>query len=81
MLLPKKKNKTLEWETEWVDMPEFVQDKVEPYSKLVVRFDTHDDLMEFSKLIGQKLTPKTNSIWHPFKARGWHGQKRYVNEP
>ena len=47
---------------EWVDMPEFVQEKQEPYAKIIVRFDSEEDLQEFSKLIGQPLTNKTKSF-------------------
>ena len=54
-------------EKEWVDMPEFIQEKKEPFSKIVIRFETEEDLKEFAELIGQKLTPKTKSIWHPYK--------------
>ena len=56
-----------EWKEEWKGMPEFVQEKKEPYSKIIVRFETEEDLQEFASLIGQKLTSKTKSIWHPFK--------------
>lgn len=65
---------------EWVGMPEFVQEKQEPYSKIIVRFDNEEDLQEFSTLIGQKLTSKTKSIWHPKLIRGLNSNKRYVNE-
>jgi hypothetical protein len=53
------------WQQEWVGMPEFEQVKVEPYSKIIVRFDSEEDLQEFAAMIGQKLTSKTKSIWHP----------------
>jgi hypothetical protein len=58
----------------WVGMPEFKQEKVEPYAKIIVRFDSEDDLQEFAKLIDQKLTNKTKSIWHPFKSH-WGREK------
>ena len=51
----------------WFDMPEFVQEKKEPYAKIVFRFENEADLQEFAELIGQKLTCKTKSSWHPFK--------------
>ena len=65
---------------EWKDMPEFVQDKQEPFAKIIVRFDSQEALDEFSKLIGQKLTKKTKSIWHPQLIRGLNANKRYVDE-
>lgn len=65
---------------EWLGMPEFVQEKREPYSKIIVRFESEEDLNEFSELIGQKLTSRTKSIWHPELKRGKHSRKRYVEE-
>ena len=65
---------------EWKDMPEFVQEKQEPYAKIIVRFETKEDLEEFATLINQKLTQKTKSIWHPELQRGIHSNKRYVDE-
>ena len=65
---------------EWKDMPEFVQKKQDPYAKIIIRFETKEDLEEFSKLINQKLTQKTKSIWHPELQRGIHSGKRYVDE-
>jgi hypothetical protein len=63
-----KKRLNPEWQTHWINMPEFIQEKQEPYLKLIVRFETEKDLADFSKLIGQKITKKTKSIWHPFKS-------------
>jgi hypothetical protein len=65
---------------EWKDMPEFVQERQDPYAKIIIRFETKEDLEEFAKLINQKLTQKTKSIWHPELQRGIHSAKRYVDE-
>jgi hypothetical protein len=65
---------------EWKDMPEFVQEKQTPYAKIIVRFENAEALEEFSKLIGQKLTKETKSIWHPKLVRGLTAHKRYVDE-
>lgn len=51
----------------WQGMPEFVQEKQEPYSKIIFRFANEADLQEFAELIDQKLTSKTKSSWHPFR--------------
>ena len=38
------------------------------------------DLHTFAEAIGQNLTQKTKSIWHPFKSH-WGGiKKEYINE-
>lgn len=68
------------WQKEWIDMPEFVQEKKEPYKKLIIRFETEVDYLEFSDLINQKLTPKTKSIWHPFKSHWGLTKKVYKDE-
>ena len=69
------------WQEEWKDMPEFVQEKQEPYATVIVRFSCKEDLDSFAKLIGQKLTPKTKSIWHPFRSHWGNGKRvKYVDE-
>ena len=67
-------------EREWKDMPEFVQEKDEPYHKLIVRFDSKEDLDEFSALIGQKIGPKTTSIWHPKLEHGKNAELRWIDD-
>lgn len=64
---------------EWVGMPEFVQEKKQPYKELVVRFETEEDYKNFQKLIGQNLTLKTKSIWYPFKSHWGLERKVYIN--
>lgn len=75
------KQKEFDWNEEWQNMPEFIQEKQEPFSKIIIRFANEDDLNEFADMIGQKLTPKTKSIWHPKLIRGINSNKRYSNEP
>ena len=69
------------WEDEWVGMPEYVQEKQEPFSKIIFRFKDKDSLDKFSNLIGQKLTEKTKSAWFPELKRGLNSNKRYKDEP
>ncbi len=65
---------------EWVGMPEFVQEKKEPFSKIIIRFENESDLNDFSEKIGQKLTPKTKSIWHPHKPHRRDQQMVFIYE-
>jgi hypothetical protein len=58
------------WKDHWQNMPEFVQKKQNPYAKIIFRFETEEDLQDFSELLGQKLTSNTKSAWHPEKERG-----------
>jgi hypothetical protein len=53
------------WRDEWNGMPEYIQNENKPFSTITVRFRSEADLMAFSALIGQKLTPKTKSLWIP----------------
>jgi hypothetical protein len=69
-----------DWQYHWKDMPEFVQNKKEPFAKIIVRFDSEEDLQDFAKLIGQKLTPKTKSIWFPFKSHWGQQLKIWTDE-
>ena len=62
---------------EWVGMPEFVQEKKEPYKELIVRFETEQDYQDFQKAIEQRLTFKTKSIWFPFKSHWGLERKVY----
>lgn len=65
---------------EWEGMPEFIQEKQTPYAKIIIRFENEEDLKEFAEIIGQKLTKKTKSIWHPQLVRGKNSNKFYKNE-
>jgi hypothetical protein len=64
---------------EWLEMPEFVQEDNPCFAKIVFRFETEKDLLDFSNIIGQKLTQKTKSAWHPALQRGLNAGKRWVN--
>jgi len=66
---------------EWKNMPEFVQEKQEPYQTIIVRFRCKEDVDDFAARIGQNLTPKSKSIWHPFLVRGVNAHKRWQDEP
>lgn len=72
---------TEEWKSEWINMPEFIQNKSEkPFAQITIRFKNEQDLKEFSKLINQTLTKKTKSIWFPQIERGLNANKLYINE-
>lgn len=58
-----------EWKREWKDMPEFKQDELTPFKQLIVNFNNEKDFDEFSKLINQKLTLRTKSIYFPEKEK------------
>ena len=68
------------WEKEWKGMPEFVQEKQKPFSTIIIRCETEEDLKELEQLLGQPLTKKTKSIWHPRLKRGLFTDFKYVDE-
>lgn len=74
-------DKETNWEDEWKNMPEFIQEKQEPYAKIIFRFESEKDLKTFSDLIGQKLNKKTKSAWFPFKSHFRTDKYIYIDEP
>lgn len=75
-----KQTRLIKKDTEWKDMPEFYQEKQKSYHKIIVRFDSEDDINDFSELIGQKVTCKTKSIWYPFKSHWNDSVWRWIDE-
>lgn len=67
-----------EWKKHWIGMPEYEQEDNPPFKKIYVSFRTEEDYQEFAKLIGQKLTNKTKSIWHPKLDRDANTLKRWI---
>jgi hypothetical protein len=50
----------------WVDMPMFEQEDLTPVKKVIVSLLTDEDVIAFSRLIGQRLTMRgQSSIWFP----------------
>jgi hypothetical protein len=68
------------YKDEWQGMPEFVQEDLQPFQSIIVHFEKREDLDEFSKLVDQKLTYKTRSIWYPKAEIGTIADKRYIDE-
>jgi len=69
-----------EWEKHWVGMPEFVQKEKKPFKTIYVHFRCQEDYDAFAKIIGQNLTEKTKSIWHPHLDRDANALKRWIEE-
>lgn len=64
---------------EWKGMPEFIQEDLSPFQKIIVNFESENDLNDFSQLIGHKLSTKTDTIWFPYKEIKKHLGKGYIN--
>lgn len=66
-------------EAEWEGMPEF-EDQDPCFRKVIVNFDTPEDVAEFFSLIGQSYTDRTKSIWFPEKERRDLESMRWVSD-
>lgn len=52
-------------EKEWEGMPEFLQEDETSLQRVIVHFKEQEDIDAFAKLVDQKITPKTRSMWYP----------------
>ena len=68
------------WEDDWQDMPEFIQEDLSSYRKIIVHFRNSEDVKKFSKLIGQAITPKQPSLWYPEMKHRITTDKEYADE-
>jgi len=68
------------WEKHWRGMPEFEQDDNSPWKTLKVHFKTEQDYLEFCEIIGQSLSNKTKSTWHPKQDITKNALFRWVEE-
>ena len=65
---------------EWKGMPEFSQEDLQSWKSIIVHFENRQDMEAFSKLINQKLTYNTRSVWYPQAEIGHYSNKRYIDE-
>ena len=57
--------KDFENEDIWEGMPEYNNENLHPEQSITVNFNNREDVENFAKLINQKITDKTRSIWYP----------------
>ena len=67
------------WKKEWQDMPEFIQEEMVPYRELTLRFESQEDVDNFSKLVDQTINPTTTFIWYPNITIERYSNKRWVD--
>jgi predicted DNA binding protein len=68
------------WKAHWKGMPEFKNTAEEYYKDIKVSFRTEEDYKAFAKLLDQKLTEKTKSIWYPVMLKDKNCLNRWINE-
>lgn len=65
LLLDQLKDNDFNAHDEWNEMPEYNQQDTSEYKKIIVNFKDKESVDEFFRLIDQRHTDKTNSIWFP----------------
>ena len=53
------------WDDDWRGMPEYSRNDMTPFKTVYVHFKNRKDMETFSKLINQKISFKTKSVWYP----------------
>jgi len=65
---------------EWTDMPEFNQHDLSAKRRILICFKDEDDVEGFAKLLKQKITDKTRSLWYPKQAQDIVKDLRYTTK-
>ena len=65
-------------QAEWTEMPEYENEDNSSHQKLLVHFADQAGVDAFAKLIGQKITPKTVSVWYPEREKESFADKEYA---
>jgi len=68
------------WESDWQDMPEFVQNDQTSFKSIIVHFKSREEMLAFSELVKQRITTETQSIWYPEAEIRRYADKRYIDE-
>ncbi len=63
---------------EWQDMPEFVHEDLSPHRTIKMHFRSDADVIEFFKVIGQRL-PLAPYCWYPEMKRQDYSDRLYVD--
>ena len=66
------------WREVWKGMPEYNHKNLMPAYSIQVHFRNLADRQSFSKLVGQKITDLTQSIWHPQAEIVSYANKRWI---
>jgi hypothetical protein len=67
------------WKEEWKSMPEFIQEDKQPIQKIQIKFNNIEEVQEFAKLTGYRITNKTKSIWFPYREKDKPSTFSYID--
>lgn len=62
---------------EWENMPEFDNENIKPYRRVIISFENEENVKKFAKATGLNITDKTKSTYFPPKEQNTHVDKRY----
>lgn len=65
-------------DAEWNGMPGFNQEDKTSFKSIVVHFKDQESVDKFAKIVKQKITPKTRSMWYPEAEIETYMDKRYI---
>jgi ParB-like chromosome segregation protein Spo0J len=68
----------LDPDKEWANMPDFDQDNIKSFRKIIVHFHDQAAVDEFAKRIGQSFTPQTKFAWFPQEQRATAHDKEWT---
>lgn len=68
------------WEREWKDMPSFSMKPEVPLHTIKLHFKTEEDMVDFSKLIGQEVKKSKENYWFPKLNRSAVSDKKYYTD-
>lgn len=68
------------YDEHWQDMPEFYQEDLTSYRKIIVHFRNEEDVQKFAKLLDQKISPKLPTLWYPKMDKRIRTDKVYIDE-
>ena len=66
-------------EREWKGMPEFNQ-KEYKHRRIIMHFETEEDVQSFANLIGQTINERTKYLWYPYKKKEDKRKIKYSSE-
>lgn len=69
-----------DWTKEWQGMPEYKHEDLRPFQQIVLNFESREDVQKFSKLVGQRLTDQTDTLWFPVKTPEVLKDKHWVSK-
>lgn len=69
-----------DWREHWWGMPAFVQGDARPTQRITMNFMTWDDVAEFGRRLGIRVTRATDTAWFPQESIDKPSEWEYSDE-